>query len=112
MTARGLAHDYIRKTVADKAKFILSSHFSIFPAGIHIIALCSGMENAALLNIYSAQVLKELEERNSHCPENDRLCQEAVWLPQNLLLGTRQDMDQIAEAIRKIQRQAELLVRS
>jgi hypothetical protein len=70
------------------------------------------MENAALLNIYSAQVLKELEERNSHCPENDRLCQEAVWLPQNLLLGTRQDMDQIAEAIRKIQRQAELLVRS
>jgi dTDP-4-amino-4,6-dideoxygalactose transaminase len=42
----------------------------------------------------------------SSCPENDRLCEEAVWLTQNVLLADRSDMDQIAEAIRKIQSQA------
>jgi dTDP-4-amino-4,6-dideoxygalactose transaminase len=59
--------------------------------------------------IYSSKDLAELEERNN-CPENDKLCQEAVWLTQNMLLGSRQDMDQIAEAIRKIQKQATILV--
>jgi dTDP-4-amino-4,6-dideoxygalactose transaminase len=35
-------------------------------------------------------------------PENDKLCTEAVWLTQNLLLGTKQDVDDIADAIIKI----------
>ena len=35
-------------------------------------------------------------------PQNDQLCREAVWFTQNLLLGTRQDMDDIADAIEKI----------
>jgi len=30
------------------------------------------------------------------------LCGEAVWFTQNMLLGTRQDMDDIADAIEKI----------
>ncbi|MGH9159275.1 MAG: DegT/DnrJ/EryC1/StrS family aminotransferase [Vicinamibacteraceae bacterium] len=55
--------------------------------------------------IYSATQLAELEARNQ-CPQNDRLCREAVWLTQNMLLGPRGDMDQIAEAIRKVQRHA------
>ncbi len=39
------------------------------------------------------------------CPVAERACyEEAVWLPQNVLLGTRQDMDQIVEAVAKIQR--------
>ncbi|MPY90628.1 MAG: aminotransferase class I/II-fold pyridoxal phosphate-dependent enzyme [Luteitalea sp.] len=58
--------------------------------------------------IYSAAQIAELEERN-RCPKNDRLCDEAVWLTQNMLLGSRGDMDQIAEAIRKIQRHAHRL---
>jgi len=37
-----------------------------------------------------------------HYPENDQLCREAVWLTQNLLLGTKRDMDDIADAILKI----------
>ena len=41
-----------------------------------------------------------LAERN-RCPQNERLCTEAVWLTQTMLLGPRQDMDQIAEAIRQ-----------
>jgi len=65
----------------------------------------------AFRRIYSEKELKEYEERNQ-CPENDRLCDEAVWFYQTMLLGTRQDMDQIAEAIRKIQRHAGELARS
>jgi dTDP-4-amino-4,6-dideoxygalactose transaminase len=37
-----------------------------------------------------------------HYPENDQLCKEAVWFTQNLLLGTKRDMDDIADAILKI----------
>jgi dTDP-4-amino-4,6-dideoxygalactose transaminase len=51
--------------------------------------------------IYSQDRLAHYE-KNNHCPENDRLCHEAVWMFQTMLLGTRSDMDQIAEAIRKI----------
>ncbi len=58
--------------------------------------------------IFPAKVLAEWEERNQ-CPVNDRLCEEAVWFTQTMLLGTRGDMDQIAEAIRKIQAQASQL---
>jgi len=38
----------------------------------------------------------------SRCPENDQLCSESVWLFQSLLLGSRNDMDDIANAIAKI----------
>lgn len=52
--------------------------------------------------IYDAKTLAEWHERNA-CPANDRLCDDAVWFTQNMLIGPRGDMDQIAEAIRKIQ---------
>lgn len=38
----------------------------------------------------------------NQCPENDLLCTEAVWFTQNLLLGSKEDMDSIALAISKI----------
>jgi dTDP-4-amino-4,6-dideoxygalactose transaminase len=39
------------------------------------------------------------------CPVADRLCtQEAVWLTQNMLLGSQQDMDDVVRAIAKIRR--------
>jgi perosamine synthetase len=62
-------------------------------------------------HIYSEKEIKALEERNV-CPENDKLCQEAVWLTQNMLLGSKGDMEQIAEAVRKVQKQSALLVHS
>jgi dTDP-4-amino-4,6-dideoxygalactose transaminase len=61
--------------------------------------------------IFGEQRLKEWEERN-RCPANDRLCTEAVWFTQNMLLGERGDMDQIAEAIRKIQAHAAEMVKA
>ena len=51
--------------------------------------------------VYSRSRIGEWEKRN-RCPENDRLCEEGVWLTQNMLLGPRRDMEQIAEAVGKI----------
>jgi len=61
--------------------------------------------------IFPAERLKRWHEQN-HCPANDRLCQEAVWFTQNMLLGSRGDMEQIAEAIRKIQAHAGKLAKA
>lgn len=42
--------------------------------------------------------------RELPCPNTEEVCQQSAWLYQNMLLGTRQDMDDIVEAITKIQR--------
>ena len=55
--------------------------------------------------VYSKERIREWDERNA-LPVNDKLCKEAVWFTQNMLLGPRADMDHMAEAIRKIQRNA------
>jgi len=45
---------------------------------------------------------------NNKCPANDRLCnEEAVWFGQNMLLGSKSDMDDIAIAIEKIHHNSE-----
>jgi len=51
--------------------------------------------------VYSKQRLDRCRQLN-HCPDGDRLCDEAVWLFHSLLLGTKSDMDDIADAILKI----------
>ncbi len=58
--------------------------------------------------IYSQREISDWDERN-HTPENDKLCEEAVWIGQTRLLGPRSDMDQVAEAVRKIRKHAGLL---
>lgn len=55
--------------------------------------------------IYSKERIKKYFDEN-HCPENDRLCEEAIWFYQTMLLTDRSGMDQIADAIRKIQAHA------
>jgi perosamine synthetase len=47
--------------------------------------------------------------KNNQCPNNDILCGEAVWLTQNMLLGGKSDMDDIASAIAKIYKNADEL---
>ena len=68
-------------------------------------------DSRAYRAIYPAGQLDAWAERN-HCPANDKLCEEAVWFTQTMLLGGHTDMDQIAEAVRKIQRQAGALAQS
>jgi dTDP-4-amino-4,6-dideoxygalactose transaminase len=48
----------------------------------------------------------------NQCPQNDRLCTEAVWLVQTMLLGPRQDMEDIAEAVRRVQAAAPQLIKT
>lgn len=80
---------------------------------------CSGgysrlNENSFVKNTVSSRAFQAIYSREridrylkeNHCPENDRLCEEAVWFFQTMLLASRKDMDQIAEAIRKIQAHA------
>lgn len=63
-------------------------------------------KNRHYLKVYGEARMQKWLEQARHCPENDRVCTEAVWFTQNLLLGPRSDMDQIADALRKIQRHA------
>jgi len=61
-------------------------------------------KNKHYLSIYGEKTMNQWLER-SQCPQNDKLTEEqSVWFFQNMLLGTKTDMEQIAEAIRKIQK--------
>lgn len=67
--------------------------------------LAATLNSKGFRRVFPGEVLKTWQERN-HCPANDRLCEEAVWLTQTMLLGPKSDMDQIAAAIRKVQTHA------
>jgi dTDP-4-amino-4,6-dideoxygalactose transaminase len=73
--------------------------------------LQSTFQSRTWKRLYSEEELRSWRERNQ-CPRNDQLCAEAVWLTQNMLIGPKEDMDQIAEAIRKIGRRATDLARA
>jgi dTDP-4-amino-4,6-dideoxygalactose transaminase len=46
----------------------------------------------------------------NRCPLNEKLCnEEAVWLPQNVLLGSKNDRNHIAHAIEKVVTHAEAI---
>jgi len=49
--------------------------------------------------------------RENRYPENDQLCKEAVWFGQNLLLGAKKDIDDIADAILKVYENREKLAK-
>jgi dTDP-4-amino-4,6-dideoxygalactose transaminase len=66
------------------------------------------LQSRAYQRIYSSAELKASRERNL-CPVNDKLCEQAVWFGQTMLLGTNRDMDDIVRAIRKIQSHASSL---
>jgi perosamine synthetase len=63
------------------------------------------LRSAGYERIYGKAELARLAERN-RCPDNTRLCRQAVWLTQTMLLGPRGDMDQVADAVSRIPRHA------
>jgi dTDP-4-amino-4,6-dideoxygalactose transaminase len=69
------------------------------------------LESRAYQAIYSSRRIADYLDRIA-CPANDRLCEEGVWFMQTLFLGPRSNMDQIAEAVRKIQKHASKLVKA
>lgn len=73
--------------------------------------LSLAFESRGFKAIYPKELLEGWAERNE-CPANDQLCQEAVWFTQTMLLGPREDMDQIAAAVRKIHAHSGALARA
>ena len=52
---------------------------------------------------YLARVRDRLDYSRVQCPNSDLICREqCVWLEQNLFLGDRADMDDIASAFEKV----------
>ena len=52
---------------------------------------------------YLAHVRHRLDYSRVSCPNSERICrQQGVWLDQSLMLGTRDDMDDIASAFEKV----------
>lgn len=72
--------------------------------------LKTAIESRGFKRLFPEKRLKQWVEQNQ-CPNNDKLCSQAVWFTQNMLIGPRADMDQIADAIRKIQAHAGELVK-
>jgi perosamine synthetase len=72
--------------------------------------LKNALQSRGYQAIYTSNRITDYLDR-LHFPANDKLCQEAVWFIQTMLLGPRSDMDQIAEAIRKIQTHATQLAK-
>ncbi len=61
------------------------------------------LSNRAYSRVYSKEQIEKYHRENE-CPKNDKLCnEEGVWLFQQMLLAPKEDMDKIAEAVRKIQ---------
>ncbi len=69
------------------------------------------LESRPFRAVYSRERIADYLDR-IHCPANDLLCEQAVWFFQTLFLGPRSDMDQIAEAVRKIQQNAPRIARA
>jgi dTDP-4-amino-4,6-dideoxygalactose transaminase len=69
------------------------------------------LESRAYRAIYPERRISEYLAQ-IHCPTNDRLCEQAVWMMQTTLLGPRSDMDQIADAVRKVQKHAAALAKA
>lgn len=59
----------------------------------------------AARRIYSEQDLNDWEAK-INLPNHNKLCREAIWLQQYQLLAPRENMEIIADAIRRIQRHA------
>ncbi|MCK4965715.1 DegT/DnrJ/EryC1/StrS family aminotransferase [bacterium] len=51
--------------------------------------------------LYSKERLKRYREENE-CPQNAKHCEEGMWISHPVLLGTKKDIDDIADAVRKI----------
>jgi dTDP-4-amino-4,6-dideoxygalactose transaminase len=58
-------------------------------------------------NFMCYAIPEEVDYTNVSCPVTEKACnEEAVWIMQNAMLGSKEDMDMIAQAVLKIQKSA------
>ncbi len=67
--------------------------------------LVDALNSRGYLRVYGKERIAAWPEQNQ-CPQNDKLCEQGCWFLHTVLLGTREDMDQIAEAFRKVHQYA------
>jgi dTDP-4-amino-4,6-dideoxygalactose transaminase len=68
------------------------------------------LNSPAFQSVFSKARLDRYRKEN-HCPQNDHTAEETgLWIGQRAFLGTKTDMEDIAEAMAKIQKSAEQLV--
>lgn len=80
-----------------------SSGYTSMNKGDYVKSLAS---NRHYLRIYGKRKMNEWLEQN-HFPQNDLITEEqGVWFTQTMLLGNLKNMEQIAQAIRKIHKYA------
>lgn len=110
--------DQTRFTGLDRGRFISALGAEGVPASggygvMNTEAYVSSLaKNPRFLRVYGEKRMQQWLEQNQNCPQNEKLCAEAVWFTQNMLLGSREDMEQIADAIRKIQGHAGALAKA
>lgn len=85
-----------------KAGVSASGGYSSLNRSKHVAALA---DNPHYQRLYGKATMANWLEAN-HCPVNDKLCEQAMWLSQTQLLGTRSEMERIAETFANIQKRA------
>ena len=71
--------------------------------------LKSELESKSFRRAFPAERLKRYWDELK-LPQNDQLCEEAVWFSQNMFLNKKSDMDDIADAILKVYENRDELV--
>jgi perosamine synthetase len=91
-----------------KADIQASSGYGSLNTSPHVKAIAA---NPHYQRIYGRETMAKWVERNQ-CPVNDKLIEEGVWFGQTRLLGSKSDMERIAETIASIQKRAGELARA
>lgn len=90
-----------------KAGVTASAGYTRLNTSDHVRALAA---NPHYQRIYGKSAMVSWLERNQ-CPVNDRLVEEAVWLPQSKLLASPEEMERIATVIDDLRKRAGDLAR-
>jgi perosamine synthetase len=103
-----LSREKFLKALKDAGVTGAGSGYTSLNNSAHVKALAN---NPHYQKIYGKETMARWVERNQ-CPVNDKLVEDAIWFAQTKLLGSRSDMEKIAETIAGIQKRAGDLART
>ena len=107
-------HLYMFKFKSEEFSGVTKEHFikALVAEGIPASSGYVELQKQALFNDPQVRrvLSRPIDYQSLELPEAERACRETVWLPQNVLLGDEEDINQVAAAIKKIQQyRAELV---
>jgi len=110
----GLRYDKTQFGGAPREKFIAAINAEGIPVGAGYTPLNKepfieeNLKSRGFRAIYSRERLERYRKEN-HCPHNDELCATSMYLGQEVLIGSTQDVDDVVEAFAKVQKNAATL---